>query len=127
MERSIKHLITKRFINTINKFNEDLKAFAKQTDEEEPTLYESAFISFTLSNVRVEDDCFCYRYNGGECRDIIAYWDEEEEDYYCYVDTITDDIKFWRGCLRRAKRYWGMSCEELDSMQDRVLNGKEEE
>lgn len=128
-------LITKRFINMVNKFNEELKAFAKETEEEEPTLYEDIFLSFTLSNVRIEGDYFCYNYDGVEERELIWWFEDgvtdewkayDEGDYYCNVEEIKESIKFWKSCLRRAKRYWGTSGDKLDKIGEDYLNGKEE-
>lgn len=127
MNKSIDHLITKRFRNMVDKFNQDLKDFAERCEEQEPTLYEDAFIHFTLSDIRIEGDYLVYKYDGQEERDIIAYWDDEENDFYCYVEQMKEDIKFWRSCLNRAKRYWEMSCDELDKMESKILNGEIDE
>ena len=126
-------VITKRFINMVAKFNEELVSLAKETEENPPTLYEDYFTSFTLSDVRVEGDEVVYNYDGSESRDPIFRMLEEDEieddeyDYFSYVEEIKGDIKFWRSCIRRAKRYWAMSCEELEAKQECYLNGEENE
>lgn len=126
-------LITKRFINMVAKFNEELKELAKETEENPPTLYEDYFTSFTLFDVRVEGDEFVYNYDGSESRDPIFRMLEEDEieddedDYFSYVEEIKRDIKFWRSCIRRAKKYWAMSCEELDAKEEAYLNGANDE
>ena len=40
------------------------------------------------------------------------------EYYEESLDGIMDYVKFWRKCLRLAKRYWNMDPEELDKIQD---------
>lgn len=126
-------LITKRFINMVAKFNEELKELANETEENPPTLYEDYFTSFTLCDVRVEGEEFVYVYDGSESRDpIFRMLDEDEievdeDDYFSYVEEIKRDIKFWRSCIRRAKRYWAMSCEELDAKEEAYLNGANDE
>lgn len=125
-------LITKRFKNMVAKFNDDLKSFAAETGEKEPTLYENICTSFTLSDVRIDGDTFVYVYDGTEERDpLFRFCDDvtdeqkaiEEGDYFSFVDQVSEDIKFWRACLRRAKKYWAMSCEELDAKEESYLNG----
>lgn len=126
-------VITKRFINMVAKFNEELVSLAKETEEYPPTLYEDYFTSFTLSDVRVEGDEFVYNYDGSESRDPIFRMLEEDEieddedDYFSYVEEIKRDIKFWRSCIRRARRYWAMSCEELEAKEEFYLNGESNE
>lgn len=34
------------------------------------------------------------------------------------IDSIPEYIKFWRACLRRAKRYWSMDGDKLDAIQN---------
>ena len=125
-------VITKRFLNMVAKFNEDLKAFAEESGEKEVTLYEDICTSFTLSNVHIEGEYFVYNFDGEENRDLIfrlcdAEESEEEGDYFSFVEEIKEDIKFWRACLRRAKKYWAMSGEELDAKEEAYLYGEGEE
>lgn len=125
-------VITKRFLNMVAKFNDDLKAFAEESGEEEATLYEDICTFFTLSNVHIEGDYFVYNFDGEENRDLIyrlcdAEESEEEGDYFSYVEEIKEDIKFWRACLRRAKKYLAMSGEELDAKEEAYLYGEGEE
>lgn len=125
-------IITKRFVNIVAKFNEELKELAMETGENPPTLYEDYFTTFTLSDVRVEGDEFVYIYDGSESKDPIFRMCEEGEseykdDYFSYIDEIKEDIKFWRSCVRRARKYWSMSCEELDAKEEAYLNGVNDE
>lgn len=118
-------LIKKSHINAVNKLNEELKAFAKETDEEEPLLYEDIWTTFTLSNLRVEDGYFKYKYDGKEeeinmirhyenyNEDGSDHWEEEDG-----VDSIMDYVKFYRKCLRLSKKFWNTDTEKLDAMYE---------
>ena len=117
--------ISKRHLNMVSKFNEELKAWAATTDEPEAELYEDAYTSFTLSNLRCENGCLLYNYDGKEEREEIVQYDDEDGEYYEVqgIDGIAEGIKFWRSCLRRAKRYWAMDTDTLDAIQ----NGEKED
>lgn len=112
--------IKKSHIKMVENFNADLEAFRKETGEPVATLYEDANTSFTLSSVRVEEGRLKYTYDGKEEYEEALWVDEEdgslsERDD---IDSIPEYIKFWRACLRRAKRYWGMDCDKLDAIQN---------
>lgn len=118
-------LIKKSHINAVIKLNEELEAFAKETGEEEPTLYEGIWITFTLSNLRVEDGYFKQKYDGKEEEiNMIRHYENynedgsdhwEEEDGF---DSIMEYVKFYRKCLRLAKKFWNTDTEKLDSMYE---------
>lgn len=112
--------ISKRHQNMVAKFNKDLEDWAKTTGEEEATLYEDVNTWFTLSNVRLENGCLLYNDDGREVREEIVQFDDEEGEYYEIegIDGIAEGIKFWRNCLRRAKRYWATDSDTLDKMSD---------
>ena len=112
--------IKKSHIKMVENFNADLEAFRKETGEPVATLYEDANTSFTLSSVRVEEGRLKYTYDGKEEYEEALWVDEEdgslsERDD---IDSIPEYIKFWRACLRRAKRYWSMDCDKLDAIQN---------
>lgn len=109
--------IKKSHIKMVENFNADLEAFRKETEEPVATLYEDANTSFTLSNVRVENGCLCYTYDGQEDKDGLLLY-EDGEHYETDLDGIVDTVRFWRACLRRAKRYWSMDCDKLDAIQN---------
>ena len=56
-------------------------------------------------------------------------FDEEENCYHENEgsESIMEYIKFWRKCLRRAKRYWSMDSEELDAIQDGEIEEEDDE
>lgn len=124
VEQDATDTISKRTQKAVEKFNEDLKAFAEETEEVEATLYEDINTPFTLSNVRLENGCLCYDYDGREEVEHVVRYDEEAGEYWCNEDEIKDFLKFWRSCLRRAKKYWLTDSETLDNMHKAYLNGE---
>lgn len=111
--------IKKGHIRAVEKFNEELKAWAKETGEDEAMLYEDANTSFTLSDLRVEHGYLKYRYDGCDEKEHIVIEGPREGVYVeTEYDGIMDYVKFWRKCLKRAKRYWAMDPDRLDKIQD---------
>lgn len=102
----------------VERFNADLEAFREYTGDAAAVLYEDAYTSFTLANVRVENGCLQYEYDGKLEQEAIVLQDEDTKEYYEEeYDGISEWIKFWRACLRRAKRYWEMDTDTLDAIQ----------
>lgn len=125
---NLNQYIKKSHLRMVEKFNEELEAFRKETEAEVAELYEDAFTSFTLANVRVEDGRLIYDYDGQVESEKVVLYDEEENEYYeDGIDGITEYIKFWRACLRRAKRYWSMDVEKLDKIQNGDIDDEEDE
>jgi len=118
--------IKKSHIKALEKFKAELDAFRQETGEEVVTLYEDAFTSFTLDNIRLVDGCLCYDYDGNPEKDRIVrkdcgkYWEDD-------IDGIMDMVKFWRKCLNRAKKFWAMDPEHLDAIQNGEAEFHEEE
>ena len=120
--------IKKSHIKAIEKFNTELQAWADETGDMPPQLSEDVFTSFTLWNIRVEDGWLLYEYDGQLEKDRIVRFDDEEQQYYeDEFDGIMDAIKFWRACLRRAKKYWSMDSDTLDRMYDEEIPDIEDE
>lgn len=120
--------IKKGHIRAVVNFNEELKAWAKETGEDEATLYEDANTSFTLSNLRVEHGYLKYRYDGCDEKERIVIEGPREGVYVeTEYDGIMDYVKFWRKCLKRAKRYWAMDPDWLDKIQDGAAEDINEE
>ena len=120
--------IKKGHIRAVEKFNEELKAWAKETGEDEATLYEDANTSFTLNDLRVEHGYLKYRYDGCDEKERIVIEGPREGVYVeTEYDGIMDYVKFWRKCLKRAKRYWAMDPDWLDKIQDGVIEDVNEE
>ena len=122
--------IKKSHIKAVQKFNEELAAWAKETGEEAATLYEDANTSFTLSNIAIsQDGQLFYDYDGKTEFVVIVCYDEDENCYYEDegIDSIMEYVKFWRACLRRAKRYWAMDVDKLDAIQEGTIEDEDEE
>lgn len=122
--------IKKSHLKAVEKFNEELKAWAKETGENPVTLYEDAFTSFTLADVAIsQDGQLFYTYDGKIEFEVIVRKDEETGEYYEdeSMDGIMEYVKFWRKCLKRAKKYWSMPVEQLDAIQDGEAEDEEDE
>lgn len=128
MTKNLNDYIKKSHIKAVEKFNQELDAFAKQTGEGIATLYEDANTCFTLSGLSVKDGKLCYMFDGRPEADTVVEQDELTNEYYeDEVYGIMDSIKFWRKCLNRAKRYWSMDPEKLDAIQNGEVEDEDEE
>lgn len=128
--RDLIDYIKKSHIRAVEKFNEDLKAWEKETGESPATLYENANISFTLANIAISNDGqLFYDYDGQTEFEVIVRKDEETGEYYEDegMDGIMEYIRFWRKCLKHAKGYWAMDTEKLDAIQNGEAEDEEEE
>ena len=130
MKKQLIDYIKKSHIKAVQKLNEDLKAFAEETGENPVTLYEHANTSFTLANIAISNDGqLFYEYDGQTEFEVIVCHDNETGEYYEDegMDGIMEYVKFWRACLRRAKRYWQMDSDKLDAIQNGDIEDEEEE
>lgn len=115
---NLNQYIKKSHLRMVERFNADLEAFREYTGDAAAVLYEDAYTSFTLAKVRVENGCLQYEYDGKLEQEAIVLQDEDTKEYYEEeYDGISEWIKFWRACLRRAKRYWEMDTDTLDAIQ----------
>lgn len=96
-----------RQLKSIEKLNAELQAFAKETGEEVATLYEDIYTSYTLSDIKLKGDRLSYVYDG-----------KRETELLIDEDDLKEWLKFWRACLKRAKRYWATDSETLDAIAD---------
>lgn len=121
--------IKKKHLEALEKFKDELEAFRKETGEEIAVLYEDAYTSFKLGDIKVENGILSYRYDDGRDYERIVLRDPDTRKYYevDVMDGIMDFVKFWRKCLRRAKRYWAMDTEKLDKIQDGQIDDIVEE
>lgn len=119
-KKDMNDYIKKSHIKAVEKFNEKLIAWANETGEELPTLYEDAYTSFTLANVHVENGWLKFKYNGKLDSERMVEWDHIDGTYYEIegIGSIMEYIKYWRYCLRCARRYWSMDPDKLDAIQD---------
>lgn len=115
---------TDRLIKAVLKLDEDIKAFGKETGEDNyVTLYESVFTT------RIVKDFFLYKDGKMVWMEKDFPWSEPKKEEYIHVDDddIRDTLKFWRANLKRAKRFWKIDTETLDKMQNGEIEDKEEE
>ena len=122
--------IKKSHIKAVEKLNEDLKAFSKETGEWPVTLYEDANISFTLGDIAISNDGqMFYLYDGRTEFEVIVRQDDETGEYYEDegMDSIMEYVKFWRRCLNRAKKFWTMDPDHLDAIQNGEAEFHEDE
>ena len=129
MEKSdfIKY-IKKAHVRALGMFIQELEAWRKETGEEVATLYEDPFTSFTLKDVCIHAGRLNYTQDGVEYSEELVEKDPEDGKYYeIEYDGIMDYVKFWRACLKRARRYWQMDVDELDRIQNGEKEDEEEE
>lgn len=125
----LNNYIKKSHIKAVERFSADLESWRQETGEELPILYEDAFTSFTLSDISVEGGCLCYKQDCVEYKENMLRWDEETHEYWeeDLLDSIMEYVRYWRACLRRAKRYWSMNPEVLDAIQDGTVKDIEDD
>ena len=115
--------IHKRHVKAWEKFNTELNAFREETGDDFAILYEDAITTREVKDFKLlEDNTLIWEEKDGNCpitRNFEVFEDLENDS--------KDWLSFWRGCLRRAKRYWSMDAVELDRLQDCETNDDEEE
>lgn len=122
-------IISERVIKAFEKFNADLRKFGNETGEVFVTLYEDANTTRKVSDFHlykngklkwVELDL---RYNSkiGGYENISC----EEVELMSSDDEARDYLSFWRGNLRRAKRYWSMNTDIFDRIQNGEIEDTE--
>lgn len=121
--------IKKSHLRMVEKFKEDLEIFRQQTGDKIAELYEDAYTSFKLGDIKVENGILSYQYDDGRDFDRIVLQDPDTKEYYEdeSLDSLPEIIKFWRKCLRRAKRYWSMDPDRLDKIQDGEIEDQDDE
>lgn len=121
--------IKKSHLRMVEKFKEDLEIFRQQKGDKVAELYEDAYTSFKLGDIKVENGILSYQYDDGRDFDRIVLQDPDTKEYYEdeSLDSLPEIIKFWRKCLRRAKRYWSMDPDRLDKIQDGEIEDQDDE
>lgn len=121
--------IKKSHLRMVEKFKEDLEIFRQQTGDKVAELYEDAYTSFKLGDIKVENGILSYQYDDGRDFDRIVLQDPDTKEYYEdeSLDSLPEIIKFWRKCLRRAKRYWSMDPDRLDKIQNGEIEDQDDE
>lgn len=115
-------MLSQRTLNSWEKFNAELDAFRKETEEDFATLYEDAYTTRHVKDFRITK------------RGILTWWEKEtwtskeckERETILDDDDAKDWLSFWKANLRRAKRYWAMEVEKLDAIQDGTIEDIED-
>ena len=100
------NICSQKTVKAFQKFNTELAAFLEKSDNS--ALYEDAFTSRQVSNFRLSLSGTLTWKEDGKWERETMFDDDEANDY----------LKFWKACLRRAKKYWSMATEELDAIYD---------
>lgn len=112
--------INKRLIKAWERFDDDLNAFIKESEGDnqnaEAILYEDAFTTRSVRTFIMAEDGELIWIEDGKLQTEQMRCEEEAREY----------LSFWRGCLRRAKKYWSMDSETLDQIQDGLKEDEEE-
>lgn len=127
-KKDLNDYIKKSHIKALEEFKAELERYKTLCDPE-GTLYEDRFTSFTLANIVLVDGELHYDYDGKRECDRIVLQDWETGEYYEdeLIDGLVGTVRFWRKCLKRAQKYWNMSVEELDAIQNVEAEHYEEE
>ena len=127
-KKDLNDYIKRSHITALEKFKAELERYKTELDPE-GTLYENPFTSFTLDNIRLEDGCLYYDYDGKPEKDVIVRKDEETGEYWedDGLDGIMESVRFWRKCLNRAKRFWAMDPDHIDAIQNGEAEFNEED
>ena len=109
--------IKKSHIRALENFKAELDKW-KTLGDPDGTLYEDPFTSFTLANIVLVDGELHYDYDGKRECDKIVMQDEETGEYYEdeLIDGLMDTVRFWR-----------MSADELDAIQDGEVEDEDDE
>jgi hypothetical protein len=107
-----------RLLKSIEKLNAELAQLAIDCGEDFPILYEDANTTFGLRSIKLNGTTLTYEYNYLEYwRKGGAEWKAEKEK--CFdEDEVKDWLKFWRACMKRARKYNEMHPDTLDAIQN---------
>lgn len=124
-------VIPKRAITQLEKFKASLADFSKETGEEFPTLYEDALTMIEVRNPRIVGDRLLWEDEDGaeQYSNLFREFDEEDGTVVVEFDWWEWDegLKYWKACLKRARRYWAMDTERLDAIQEGEAEDEDEE
>lgn len=102
-----------RHVSAWINFNKALNDFREETEEDFATLYEDANTTRQVKDFKMSIN--------GTLTWLELDWrgkvSKESEDIYD-LDDGKEWLRFWKSCLKRAKRYWTMDAVELDRIQD---------
>ena len=106
--------ISARHIKAWERFNEEVNAMRKDYGEELAWLYEDAFTTRRVKDFKMTKTGILTWYEQDFCNTEV----KKEREVMLDEDEAKDWLKFWKGCLRKAKKYNEMPAETLDAIQD---------
>lgn len=95
-----------KMVKAFEKFNDELFRFTTETGDN--TLYEDAFTTRNVCKFKLAQNGTLTWIEDGRQEREKMFDDDEAKDW----------LKFWKACLRRAKKYWSMDTETLDAIYD---------
>lgn len=102
-----------RHISAWMNFNNALDNFRAETGDDFAILYEDANTTRQVKDFKIDVNG-TLTWLETDWRGKVIEEQEQVED----VDDGKEWLRFWRNCLKRAKRYWSMDAVELDRIQD---------
>ena len=106
--------ISARHIKAWERFNEEVDAMRKDYGEELAWLYEDANTTRRVKDFKMTKTGILTWYEQD-------FWNTDvrkNREVMLDEDDAKEWLKFWKACLRRAKRYNEMPVEALDAIQD---------
>ena len=103
-----------RHISAWMNFNNALDNFRAETGDDFAILYEDANTTRQVKDFKIDVNGTLTWYELDWFRGTIT----ENREQVLDVDDGKEWLRFWRNCLKRAKRYWSMDAVELDRIQD---------
>ena len=112
-----KAMLSQRTLKSWEKFNAELDAFRKETEEDFAMLYEDAYTTRQVKDFKMTKT------------GILTWWEKEtwtsegrkEREKMMDDEDAKDWLSFWKANLRKAKKYWAMNVDTLDAIQDGII------
>lgn len=106
--------ISARHIKAWERFNEEVENYRNEYGDELAYLYEDAYTTRRVKEFKMTKAGVLTWYE----QDFYNTPIKKEREIMFDEDEAKDWLKFWRSCLRKAKKYNEMPVETLDAIQD---------
>lgn len=113
--------ISDRHLKAWEKFNQDVETFRAETGEDFAMLYEDAYTSREVKDFKMTETGVLTWLENETYKEITR----QEREEMMNEEDAREWLSFWRANLRRAKRYWSMSADTLDKIQDGEIEDEE--
>ena len=114
--------LSARQLNAWQKFNDELNAFREETQQDFAILHEDAFTTRQVKDFKMTETGVLTWSESETYRDKVM----NEREQMVNEEDSREWLKFWRACLRKAKRYWSMDADRLDQIHDGIIEDEEE-